>query len=145
MKKAELRPGVGIGVIIVNKDGNILFIKRKGDHAPYFSIPGGRLEAGETFEQCAIREIEEEIGITIKDPKVIAVTNNLKTYKNEGVHYISIILVAEDFSGEPRIMEPEKHEKWVWASPKNIPMPHFDASERGVECYVNGLFYKKFE
>lgn len=145
MKKDKPRPGVGIGVIIVNRDGNVLFIKRKGNHAPYFSIPGGRLEAGETFEECAIREIKEETGMDIRDPKIIAVTNNLKTFKNEGVHYISIILLSKDFSGTPKIMEPEKHEKWIWASPKNIPMPHFDASERGIECYLEGIFYKKFE
>ncbi|MFA6095997.1 MAG: NUDIX domain-containing protein [Candidatus Paceibacterota bacterium] len=145
MKKDKPRPGVGIGVIIINKDGNVLFGKRKGSHAPFFSIPGGRLEAGETFEDCAIREIKEETGMDISHPEVIAVTNNLKTYRNEGVHYISVVLLAKDFSGEPRIMEPEKCEGWIWADPKNIPMPHFDASERSIECYLNGFFYKKFE
>ena len=51
-------PKVGLGVIIVNKDGNILIGKRKGSHAQKYSIPGGHLEIGETFEQGTIRENE---------------------------------------------------------------------------------------
>ena len=56
-------PRVGLGIIIVNKDGDILIGKRKGRHAQKFSIPGGHLEMGETFEQGAIREIKEEKGV----------------------------------------------------------------------------------
>ena len=41
---------------------------------------GGHVDKGETFEQCAIREIEEEIGIAIADPQVIGISNNLETY-----------------------------------------------------------------
>lgn len=54
------RPHVGIGVIIVDSTGRILVGKRKGQHAPYWSIPGGHLEPGETFEAAAIREVGEE-------------------------------------------------------------------------------------
>lgn len=42
-------PRIGIGVIILNKDGKILVGKRKGSHAQFYSIPGGHLEVGETF------------------------------------------------------------------------------------------------
>lgn len=145
MKKNKKKPGVGIGVVIVDKDGKVLFGKRKGSHAPFFSIPGGGLEAGETFEDCAIREVKEETGISIINPKVIGVTNNLKTFRSEGVHYISIVLLAKEYCGQPIIMEPEKCEKWIWEDPNNLPMPHFDASERGIACYLEGLFYKKYE
>lgn len=145
MKEKKVRPGVGVGVIIVNKDGKVLFGKRKGSHAPFYSIPGGSLELGETFEDCAIREIREETGMEIRSPKVIAITNNLETFKNEGVHYISIVLLAKEFSGEPKNLEPEKCEQLIWADPKNLPIPHFDASERGIACYLEGLFYKKYE
>jgi mutator protein MutT len=135
------KPGVGIGVIILNKDGKILVGKRIGSHAPYYSIPGGRLELGETFEQCAIRELHEEHGITILEPRVIAVTNNLETYRSEGVHFISVILVAKAFEGEPVINEPDKCEEILWADPRDLPQPHFDASRLAIECYLNGKVY----
>ena len=136
-------PRVGLGVIIVNSDEKILIGKRKGSHAPYYSIPGGKLDLGENFEESAAREIKEETGLDVHELEVIAVTNNLNTYRNEGVHYISIILLARNVSGEPQIMEPEKCEEWLWVDPKNLPMPHFDASQMGVTCYLEKIFYKK--
>jgi ADP-ribose pyrophosphatase YjhB (NUDIX family) len=39
-------PRVGLGVIIVNNDGKILIGKRTGSHAPYYSIPGGKMVMG---------------------------------------------------------------------------------------------------
>jgi 8-oxo-dGTP diphosphatase len=39
----------GVGVIIVNEQGEILLGKRCGKHAPFWSIPGGHLDAGENL------------------------------------------------------------------------------------------------
>ncbi|NLR91590.1 MULTISPECIES: nucleotide triphosphate diphosphatase NUDT15 [Flammeovirga] len=137
------RPKVGVGVIILNKEGKVLIGKRKGSHAPYYSIPGGHLENGETFEEAAIKEVEEETGLHIEHPEVISVTNNLKTYKEFHTHYISVILLVKDFVGEPKIMEPDKCESWGWYTPTNLPLPHFDASEMGIQCYLKNSFYLK--
>lgn len=135
------RPRVGIGVIIENKKGEILIGKRKGSHAPYYSIPGGHLENGETFEAAAIREIEEETGMQIKLPEVVCITNNLETYKEFNIHFVSIILHTSTFDGEATIMEPDKCEGWQWVDPKHLPLPHFDASVYGVECFLKKKFY----
>lgn len=136
------RPKVGLGVILVNSDGKVLVGKRKGSHAQKYSIPGGHLDLGETFEQCAVREMKEETDLGIADPKVIAVTNNLETYKEEGKHYISVVVLVKEYSGELKLMEPEKCEEWLWVDPKNLPQPHFDASRLAVECYLNGSVYE---
>lgn len=76
---------------------------------------------------------------------MVAVTNNLETYKKENKHYISIVLLVKDFSGDLENVEPNKCEEWLWVDPTNLPQPHFDASKRGVECYLAGKFYKKYE
>jgi len=56
--------------------------------------------------------LKEDVGvkdiIDIEDPKVVGITNNLETYKNEGLHYISVILLVKDFLREPKVMEPER-------------------------------------
>ena len=135
------RPRVGLGIIIINGKGQILVRRRIGSHAPKFSIPGGALELGETFEAGAIREAKEECDITLIDPKVIAITNNLETYTEEGIHFISVILIANQFEGEPKIMEPTKHTDQRWVDPRNLPEPHFDASRMAVECYLKHVFY----
>lgn len=145
MNNKNTLPKIGVGIIITNEKGEILIGKRKGSHANLYSIPGGHFERGETFEEAAAREAKEEMGIDIRNPKVIALTNNLKTYKKEGVHHISVILLVTDFIGVPKNIEPDKCDGWFWVNPKKLPLPHFDASQRGVECWLAGEFYKKYE
>lgn len=135
------KPRIGVGIIIKNSEGKILIGKRIGLAAKY-SILGGHIEIGETFEQAAIREAREEANLVIQNPKVIAVTNNLETYKEEGVHYMSVILFTKEFKGKPKIMEPNKCESLFWCDPTNLPQPHFDASRLGVACYLEKVFYK---
>jgi len=54
------------GGLVKNEKGEYLFIFRKG----YWDLPKGKLDKGETLEQCAVREMQEETGlvdITLKD------------------------------------------------------------------------------
>ena len=137
------RPKVGIGIIIQNVKNEILIGKRKGSHAPYFSIPGGHLELGETFEAAATREMLEETGIQINAPQVISVANNLRTFREEQQHYISVNLFTNDFIGKAEVKEPDKCEFWAWYPLSEIPQPHFDASEFAIECFLQHKFYIK--
>lgn len=45
---------------IVIRENKILMVKHRDDEGEYFCIPGGRIEEGETPEQAAIRELQEE-------------------------------------------------------------------------------------
>ena len=137
------RPHIGIGVILLNLTGQVLIGKREGSHAPYWSIPGGYLEAGETFEAAAIREVKEETGLDIVNPTVLCVTNNLQTHEAEGLHVISVCLLAKEFSGTLNVMEPEKCSGWQWCDPADLPQPHFEASRIAIACYLEGTFYRR--
>ena len=137
------RPHIGIGVILVNPAGHILIGKREGSHAPYWSIPGGYLEPGETFESAAIREVKEETGLDIVNPIVVGVSNNLETWKAEGVHVVSVFLLSKDFSGTLTLMEPDKCSGWQWCDPSNLPQPHFEASRIAIACYLEKKFYRQ--
>jgi predicted NUDIX family NTP pyrophosphohydrolase len=57
-RAAELeRQRVGVGVMVV-RNGEVLFGRRRGAHgAGTWSLPGGHLEAGESVEACALREL----------------------------------------------------------------------------------------
>ena len=134
---------VGVGVIISNPQGQILLGKRSGQHAPYWSIFGGHVDAGETFENCAIREIAEEIGIQIETPQVFGISNNLQTFQQEDKHTVSICMQVQ-YQGEqaPQIMEPDKCSQLMWVFPNELPEPHFEASRNAIALWQSGNFYQ---
>ena len=66
-KSYPQQPLVGVGVVIKHPhDGRILMVKRDSEpYRGYWSIPGGGLKLGETLEECAHREVQEECGLKI--------------------------------------------------------------------------------
>ena len=62
---ARWTPRDGATLVFVVRDGAVLLIRKKrGLGAGKVNGPGGRLEAGETPAQCAVREAQEELGVT---------------------------------------------------------------------------------
>lgn len=61
--------GVGVGVFVVRDDKTFLMGKRQNAHGhDSWSVPGGWLEFGETWEDAAKREVLEETGLKIEPP-----------------------------------------------------------------------------
>ncbi len=120
----ELRPKVGVGVIII-KDGKVLLGKRKntGHGQGDWCFPGGHLEFNETPEECAVRETMEEAGIQIKNIRIGTFTNDM--YSRENKHYVTLIMISDYHSGEPKVMEPDKCEEWGWFEWDKLPQPLF--------------------
>jgi 8-oxo-dGTP diphosphatase len=55
-----------VGAVVLDGDGRLLLIRRGHDpHAGLWSLPGGRVEDGETLEQAVRREVREETGLTV--------------------------------------------------------------------------------
>ena len=85
--------------------------------------PGGHLEGGESFEACCKREVLEETGLTIKDPRPLVFTNDV--FIDEGLHYVTLFFTADYESGELVVREPRQCEEWRWVSLNHIPQPIF--------------------
>jgi 8-oxo-dGTP diphosphatase len=58
--------------VILFQDDKIALIERHRSDLHYFTYPGGHVEKGETAEQAAVRETEEELGIKVKIQKLLA-------------------------------------------------------------------------
>lgn len=85
---------------ILERNGRYLLIRRRNPpSADLFAFPGGRAEPGETPEQTAVREFEEETGIPVRDPQLFA-TYDLPTRAENGdiiSHFLlSVFLVKSD-------------------------------------------------
>ncbi|MFA5748149.1 MAG: NUDIX domain-containing protein [Candidatus Absconditabacterales bacterium] len=130
--------GVGFGVMIL-KDGKILLGQRHFDAVKASSelhgegtwtMPGGKMHFGESFEDGIYRETLEETGISI--------SNDIVT----DAHFVTIGFLCEDFQGEPQVMEPEEITKRERFDLNNLPKPIFFPSEKVLKNYLNGVIYK---
>lgn len=147
MAEEKKKVGAGVGVILLRR-GKILLGKRNPDpdkagssfrSAGTWSLPGGKLEWGETFEHAATREIKEETGITIKNPQVISLHNT----KNKFAHFVTIGLIAKRWKGEPELIEPDQMIKWKWFDIKHLPYPRYFPSFLVIKNYLKKKFYIK--
>lgn len=124
-------PQVGVGVMIFKK-GNVLMHQRKGSHgAGEFAFPGGHLEKGESFNDCAKRETQEEAGIAIKNVRFLYLAN-VKKYSR---HYVHIGMIADWKSGTPKNLEPDKGSNWFWADLQKLPKPLFEMCRLSFQSY----------
>lgn len=125
MNKAA--PRIGVGVCVV-KDGLVLMGKRINSHGSgHWAFPGGHLEFGETLEECAVREVQEETGIAITNIRSGPFTQDF--FLQENKHYITIIMIADYLSGIPKVLEPHKCLEWRWCKLDELPTPLFATFE----------------
>jgi len=66
----ERRMPRAVCFLLVREDGKILAVSRKRDRTR-FGLPGGKVEPGETWEQALAREVLEETGLTVHEPRQI--------------------------------------------------------------------------
>ena len=62
---------VSAGVIRDAQGGVLLCQRGYGPQAGQWEFPGGKCEAGESYEDCLVREIEEELGVRIENTRVL--------------------------------------------------------------------------
>ena len=142
------RVGAGFGVMLL-RDNKVLLGRRHVDPekadsllhgAGTWTMPGGKFEFGESFEDGARRELMEETGIILEKVKVICVNNN----KVDDAHFVTVGFFSEYFDGEPRVMEPDEITEWHWFDLDNLPTPLFFPSERILENYkLNRIYVKR--
>lgn len=117
------RPKVGLGVCVVKK-GKVLLGQRLNAHGEgSWCFPGGHLEFGESWEDCARREVAEETGLKISKPTFVVCTNDI--FPDEQKHYVTIYMKAAWEDGNPVVLEPEKMVKWGWFDWSDLPKPLF--------------------
>lgn len=112
---------------LIDVDGRVLICRRpKGKHLEgMWEFPGGKVETGETLESCLIRELNEELGITVAKnclaPFVFA------SHAYDSFHLIMPLFLLRRWDGTVQARE---HEALAWVRPERLsdyPMPPADA------------------
>ncbi len=109
----NVRVGVGALVTIRGRDGVAAGIRKRSHGSGTLALPGGHLEFGESWAECAARELEEETGLSLPPSNftLAHVTND--PMPDEGKHYVTIFMKAEAPEGSQLInLEPEKCKGW---------------------------------
>lgn len=138
----QVRVGVGVFILSsssstpksLNPNSNpknptfLLGIRLNSHGSGTQALPGGHLEFGETFEECAIREVMEETGLQITKPKFLTATNDFISSSSSSSsggkgeeeedkkHYVTVFMTCERLNqeDEPVNREPEKCGGWEW-------------------------------
>ena len=101
--KLNTKNCVEVSAALVIRDGRILITQRHADAhlGGLWEFPGGKLEAGETFEQCLVREIREELGVEIAVGEMFEEVAH--RYPEKSVHLK--FFICRVVSGEPQPLD----------------------------------------
>lgn len=83
-------------------DGDmVLALDKTGSNYSGTTFPGGHVEAGETFSEAVIREMQEETGLTIKQP----ILKGIYHWYRDGLHNVGLLYRADSYEGELKSSE----------------------------------------
>lgn len=113
--------------VLENSEGKILLVQRPA-HKPMpflWEFPGGKLESHEPPEATVIRELWEELGLSIKPQDVTPLTFVSHTY--DSFHLIMFVFHSYAWEGEVTLKE--NQDNFDWVHPNHLdqyPMPEAD-------------------
>jgi 8-oxo-dGTP diphosphatase len=87
---------IGTLIFIMRDDQVLLIHKKTGHGAGKINAPGGKLEPGEGIVDCACRELFEEVGLLVSDPRVGV---EMRFVERNGPQWLGFALTASQFSG----------------------------------------------
>jgi len=112
---------------IIEQNGRVLIARRKKDDPlkDKWEFPGGKIEPGESPEECLKRELHEELGIKAEVGEFICSS----TYHYD---HISIELLAYRIRGFTGNIVPVDHDEIAWVAPKDLAGYDLPAADRPV-------------
>ena len=119
-----------VAAALIDPDGRMLIAQRPLGKAMagLWEFPGGKWEPGETPEQALIRELDEELGISVKEPCLAPFTFASHAYAN--FHLLMPLYICRRWEGAP---VPRIHQAIKWVRPRDLisnpsafPMPAAD-------------------
>lgn len=138
LKKNE-RLRLNVASLILERNGEVLMLKKAENRGGEYGLVGGRIEAGESAKQALLRETFEEAGITL-DPKDVTLVLTIHRLRMDTptVHFF---FFADRWEGHIHNKEPHKCEHLRWAPFTQLPNNTATVIKRGIEAFVKGETY----
>jgi 8-oxo-dGTP diphosphatase len=108
------RPQLAVSAVIF-RDGKVLLVRRaRSPGKGFYSLPGGRVEFGESLHQALAREVDEETGLRI-DIVGLAGWREVLPSASGGGHYVILAFAARWKEREPVLND--EHDDFKWLGP----------------------------
>ncbi|NQU77922.1 8-oxo-dGTP diphosphatase [Candidatus Falkowbacteria bacterium] len=128
-------------LVYLFRDNQVLLImKKRGFGEGKYNGPGGKVKEGETVEECAVRELQEEIRVTPRDLEKLGYLEFVFLKKLEWNTIVHVYRAGE-FEGEP-----EETEECIpeWFDLDKIPYPKmWDDDNYWFPIFLRGEKFKK--
>ncbi|WP_282084043.1 NUDIX hydrolase [Streptomyces tendae] len=129
-QNTDEKPGISAAIIV--RDDRVLMVRRRvGEGDLLWQFPAGGIEQGETAEQAAVRETQEETGLTVEALKLIGERVHPKTGRRMSYTACSPI------SGEAHVADDDELDAVAWVAHSEIadyvPYGLFDAVQKYLD------------
>ncbi len=117
----------GASVIIFDSEKRVLMLHRTDNDC--WCFPGGSMELGEKIEETAVREVQEETGLIVKDLELFSIFSGEDLYykypNGDEVYNVDIVFMTTSYSGEANTNEESKGFRFfsIDQLPENISPP----------------------
>jgi 8-oxo-dGTP diphosphatase len=96
--------------VIIHRDDEIVLVERKKPVEGAIAIPGGFVEWGESVENAALREVEEETGLKVELEEILGVYSAPE--RDPRGHIATVVFIAKPLYGEIKCSEEHLGVKW---------------------------------
>lgn len=125
---------------IIRKQGKILIAQRKKEswmEPNKWEFPGGKVELNESYEECLIREIYEELGITISIERLFMKTTHIYMKYDKEFPITLMVFLADWKAGKKRNIDCQDSK---WINPNDLMKFDFSAADVPiVEKYLGSI------
>lgn len=130
--------------VLLKRDGKCVFVKRANTdwRNGYYGLPAGKVEKNESFLAAAVREVKEEVGVTVKQTDLVQVLTNHR--KEEGTEWVDVVFAAKSYEGEPFNAEPNVHSEIAWFALEDLPENTIPSLRYMLEQIVAGSRYSEY-
>ena len=120
MLESPHRPAVAVGAVIVDGDRVLLVQRGNPPNQGLWSVPGGRLEWGESLREGVAREVREETGLEVEVGPLVEVVERVDPATPPGYHFVILDFLARPLGGVLRPGDDASDARWTvraeWAS-----------------------------
>lgn len=129
--------------VLLIRENRILMLRRyqTGYEDGCYSLPAGHIDGGEPVSTAAIREANEECGVSILPGDLQPA---VAMHRRSGEERIDFFFVATRWTGEPWNREPDKCDDLSWHDLDSLPANTIPYVRRAIEDYRAGIWYSEY-